>query len=628
MKILQFFVLLLLWPTILFSQSSIPLDTLLVKASKSQDSSQYYFKEALRKVSTKADTGNYFYHRFFINDKVYNTDSTTYYAEKVIPILIELDSLSRLREIYDRLHYQELRAGRYEECLNYIQLALTTAEKMRDTAMISLHYADKAILYHDFEDYEKGIEYGKIAFKIMNEAKKKEYRYLIFANNSIAINFDDWGKGDSALYYHYMNVDYLKHVKDSTRFSFVFNNIGNTLLKQEKFEQARKMILRALTLNKMSKKVYNLATNYTNLATIDYELKNYESAKANFVLANQYARESESIEKIRDVIQQEAWFYKKTGDYKMALEKQEAFYVLRDSIFNKDRAQKVAEMETKYETEKKERDLAETRANLAEKDLEVERKNLFFYGATGIAIIFALLGFLIFKQQRLKNRQLQREAELKEALARIETQNKLQEQRLRISRDLHDNIGSQLTFVTSSLDNLKYKLDGEDSVVSQKLDAISQFTTQTIYELRDTIWAMNKEKINMDDLRVRISNFIDKAGSVRDGITYQFLISEKIDVEDSMPSVQGMNVYRIIQEAINNSLKYSEASNIEVFLDVQQDLYVLEIKDNGKGFHSESVSKGNGLANIEKRTRDLKGESVIESEPGKGTRILITFPKS
>ncbi|MEZ4874138.1 MAG: histidine kinase [Flavobacteriaceae bacterium] len=598
-----------------------------MKAFTSKDSSEIYFSEAKKLIKSKADTANYWYYRFYVNDNQKNTDSTTFYSQKVIPLLRQLDSLERLRKIYERLHYQELRSGKYEEALDFAQLALTVAEQMKDTALISLHTSDKSIVYHDFEDYEKGVAYGKKAYQIMAQAKNKQYKYFIFANNATAINFDDWGKADSALYYHYQNVELLKKVDDSLRFSFIFNNIGNTLLKSKKYEEAKKYVNRALVMNKINGRIYNLATNYTNLATIAYEQGNNAEAKANFILANQYAKESESIEKIRDVVQQEAWFYKKIGDYKNALEKQEAFYKLRDSVFNEERAAKVTEIETKYETEKKERDLAETRATLAEKELEVERKNRFLYGSLALALLLGLIGYLFYNQQKLKNRQLKKEVQLKEALARIETQNKLQEQRLRISRDLHDNIGAQLTFVTSSVDNLKYGLEDQQSKVSEKLSHISDFTTQTIYELRDTIWAMNKEVISVEDLQARISNFIEKAGVVNTKVTFAFIVAENISNEVRLPSVQGMNVYRVIQEAVNNALKYAEAKHIKVRLSEEKNQYQLTIEDDGKGFDPDTTQMGNGLNNIKKRARDIHGEAMITSQVGEGTQILVTFPK-
>lgn len=615
------------FPLLIWAQGNKPLDEILQKAFGSKDSSNYYYHSALKLVKTKADTANYLYFKFFRKNTDQENDSAAYFAERVIPMFIKLDTLGRLRKVYEQMHYQNLNAGKYEEALNYIQKAISVAEKMKDTAMISLHTTDKANVYHDFEDYEKGVRFGKEAYNILYGHDPENYKYLIFANNVIAINFDDWKKPDSALYYHYKNLPLIPKTGDTLRYGFVYNNIGNTLLKNKKFSEAKIYINKSLAINKLRNKDYNLATNYTNLATIAYEEGDSKAAVIFFKEAYFYAERSKSIEKIRDVVQQEAWFYKKTGNFEKALERQEAFYVLRDSVFNDERAKLMAEMETKYETEKKEKLLAEAHAELVQTELEVGRKNTMIYGSLGLAVILGLLGYLFYNQQRIKNSQLQKESELKEALARIETQNKLQEQRLRISRDLHDNIGSQLTFVTSSVENLKYGLGAEESKISQKLGEIGNFTTQTIYELRDTIWAMNKNNITSEDLQSRISNFIEKAGEAREQIDFQFIVSEGIKAGTRLSSIQGMNIYRIIQEAVNNALKHAEASAISVNVDKSNSTYKVKIQDNGRGFNLKEAGTGNGLQNIKKRATDLNGSAEIVSEKGKGTTVLISFPE-
>ena len=604
------------------------LDEILLKAYKSNDSSGYYFNLAKGYISQKSDSANYLYFKFYKNYKDQKTDSSLYYANRVIPLLKDLDSLNRLRKIYSELHYIYLNKGRLEQALKYCQQALALAEKKKDTAMISLHQADISNIYHAFEDYEKGVLYGKRAFKTMKAAKVPNYKYLIFANNIIAINFDDWQKPDSALAYHYKNIPLIAKTEDSTRYSFVYNNLANTLLKQQKFSEAKKFQLRALSIDELTGKDYFLAADYTNLATIAYRENDYALAEKYFVAAVKHAQLSQNIEKIRDVTQQQAWYYKKTGNYKKALELQEQFYVLRDSVFNEKRAENMAEMEVKYETEKKEKDLAETRAGLAESKLEVEQKNIFIYGLAALVIILGLLAYLLYTQHKLKTRQLQKESELKTALAKIETQNQLQEQRLRISRDLHDNIGSQLTFIISSIDNLKFGLREAGTSVNDKLAKISEFTSQTIYELRDTIWAMNKTDISVEDLQARISNFIEKAKIASD-VEFQFIIDHKLLKESHFNSVQGMNIYRIIQESVNNALKYSEASLIKVQISKSaatgDERFIVAVFDDGKGFNPEGLVFGNGMANIKKRAKDLGGSVDISSEEGKGTSVQLAF---
>jgi signal transduction histidine kinase len=239
----------------------------------------------------------------------------------------------------------------------------------------------------------------------------------------------------------------------------------------------------------------------------------------------------------------------------------------------------------------------------------------------GLALVLALLGYLLYNQQKLKNHQLQKESELKQALIKIETQNRLQEQRLRISRDLHDNIGAQLTFIISSLDNLKYGFKDMDGKLSTKLDGISGFTSQTICELRDTIWAMNRNEITFEDLQVRISNFIDSAKIASEKTSFSFKIDSSVNSEHVFSSVHGMNIYRIIQEAVNNALKYSEGNTISVEISEEQKTYKVLIEDDGKGFDLDKFNRGNGLNNMNKRASELGTTLTINSIIGKGTKI-------
>lgn len=614
------------------SQNKSPLEAVLLKGFLSTDSSEVYFASARKLIKTQADSANYLYFKAFKTQSLSQRDSAMYYFDRAIPLLKEVDSLNRLRKSYNQYHYLNLDQGNYEQALEYTQKALSIAEKLRDTANISLHLSDIGNIYHEFEDYKKGIIYGKKAFAVMNSASKKVYKYLIFANNIIGINFDDWKKPDSALFYHYKNLEFLDYVEDTLRFSFVLNNIGNTLLKQKKYSKAKKYLMRALVMDKINENNYSLTSDYTNLATIAYNENQNVLAEQYFKEAENYAKKSGSLEKVRDLTLQQAWFYKKIGDFKKAYEFQEQFFVLRDSVFNKERAGKIAEMEAKYETEKKEKDLAQSRAYLAESELKIKQKNIFIYGMIALALFVGVVGFLVYRQQKLKNNQLQKEADLKTALAKIETQNQLQEQRLRISRDLHDNIGSQLTFIISSIDTLKMRLTDVGSEVTTTLAAISNFTSQTIYELRDTIWAMNKTEISIEDLQTRILNFIEKA-KISSDVNFQFRIDKDLLTEKEFTSVQGMNIYRIMQEAVNNALKYADATEILVLLSQptlsiekrmnHKSSFMMEIKDDGKGFNFEKSSFGNGLENIKKRANDLGGTVTINSNVGSGTTLQL-----
>ncbi|HPW98980.1 MAG TPA: sensor histidine kinase, partial [Flavobacterium sp.] len=290
---------------------------------------------------------------------------------------------------------------------------------------------------------------------------------------------------------------------------------------------------------------------------------------------------------------------------------------LQDKIIEQTVRKQTNEFETKYQTVKKEKLIAQQKE-------EVKYKNILLLGLTIIVFFIALFGFLIFRQQKLKNKQQKQEFELKSAITQIEKQNELQQQRLSISKDLHDNIGAQLTFIISSVETAKYVADIKNTTLESKLSNISNFTKDTIVELRDTIWAMNSETINFEDLRLRILNFIEKATTATTDISFNFMVDNALK-NTHLSSVQGMNVYRCIQEAINNAIKYSEANNILVEVILDKNEIKIIIKDNGKGFDVETISNGNGLQNMQKRMEEIGGTFQIVSEPTKGTQIKLNF---
>ena len=211
-------------------------------------------------------------------------------------------------------------------------------------------------------------------------------------------------------------------------------------------------------------------------------------------------------------------------------------------------------------------------------------------------------------------------------MAQIETQNKLNEQRLSISRDLHDNIGAQLTFIISSVDNIKYAFDIQNQKLDSKLQSISNFAKTTIVELRDTIWAMNNNEITFEDLRARILNFIEKAKVAKEDVDFKFDIDPALN-PIKLSSISGMNIYRTIQEAVHNAVKYSDASRISIEAKSAGDKITVDVNDNGIGFDEKTVEKGSGLENMRKRIEDIGGIFRIDSNKGKGTSISLILNK-
>lgn len=606
---------------ILFQSFGQDLSTRLEEALTQPDSARKIFEMEFTQLQTPRDSGIYFYFlaRFQRSS-----------GERKEAVQSNLNALQYLKlkedpfyviRAYNNLTYLESILGDWEKAMLYGQKALESSRVANDTNRMAYSLADISIVYHDMEQYDKGVEFSKNGLQLINQFSDADPKIKAFVLNAIGINFDDWNQPDSALYYHYQVLDLYPRM-DSSEFTNSFNNIGNTLLKQGKFAEAKKWVEISLKYNLQAGDYYKIATNFNNLATIAYSLGDFQKAEVLMDSTYKYVLASESREKLRDYLYDQFRFQRKKGNLTLAIDYLEQYSELKDSIFKEDRVRMIGEIQTLYEVETKERELAESRAALAEKELQSKsRNNLLLILLIGLILVLGS-SFFIYYRQKSRNRHLEQEAKLQAVFAEQETQKRLQEQRNRISSDLHDNIGAQLTFIISSLNHLKFA-DFSKEKIAEKLDQVSSFTVDTINELRDTIWAMNQDQVTVEDIKSRLSGLIQKAQSSCPEIHFSLEIENTLPENYVLNSLEGINLYRIAQEAINNSIKHAEASEISVWVTGEKDSIQLKVKDNGKGF-GENDEGGNGLHTMKARALRIGKELIVHSELGKGTEISIS----
>ena len=512
--------------------------------------------------------------------------------------------------------------GFYEDALTYYLRALDIYDELNKKEEEATVTNNIGLVYSYLGINDKAIEYhlkAKTAFEELNNKKGISEVY-----NNIAIIYANDGDLEKALNYFKYSLAIEVNLNDKKGMAESANNVGAVYYYMQEVDSALTYFEQSVTIEKSIGNFAGLPASFNNIAQVLIENKRLSESITYIDSAYQYAKDYKVATEIENSLLNYSEYYEASQNNSKALDYYKAYTQAKDSLLNLDTNSKIAELEIEYQTEKKEKELLEHRADLAEKELDLSKKNNYILGLSALAIVLMLLGYLIYNQQKLKNRQLKKENELNDALIKIETQNKLQNQRLRISRDLHDNIGAQLTFIISSLDNLKYGFQLPEKL-SQKLGNISAFTTTTINELRDTIWAMNKNEITFEDLQVRISNFIDKANLAAHNIVFQLHIEDNVDKIAVFSSIEGMNIYRIIQEAINNALKYADAKTIRLTIeDIDCKLKII-ISDDGKGFNQATVKLGNGIQNMKKRAAEINAGLIVDSKEHKGTRIILNL---
>ena len=246
-----------------------------------------------------------------------------------------------------------------------------------------------------------------------------------------------------------------------------------------------------------------------------------------------------------------------------------------------------------------------------------------FLSLCGVALLSALVGTVRYYSTR----------KLKEQIRALEKEQAIRKERERISRDLHDNVGSQLTFLISSIDNLTFSRSPHPSPLSEgdgnisrdlraRLQDVSAYGRKTIKELRNTIWAMKHEDTDIEHLILKLNEFKQEVNSRISNLHME--INNYIKSSVTLSTQQILSLYRIIQEAIQNVIKHSGATEVHIEFSSTKDKINLAIHDNGKGFDVNKLNKGNGLNNMKSRCKEASGELQIES--GKdGTTIKCMF---
>ncbi len=512
--------------------------------------------------------------------------------------------------------------GKYDESLQYALKAIALYESVDAQEPLADAYG---LLGYQMKrrNIEKALYYMQKGKKIAE--KNRFQKPLLSIYNNYGVLKEMQRQYDSALYFYDKGLVIKEQIRDSIGIPYSLNNIAGIHVIRKQFAEAKMLYDRAIYIRQRLQDQFGLAENYTYYGDLYSSQNQYKQAigwyQKSLELATRY-RYTNLIQYSYKMLSEN---YESLKNEKEALYHFKKYVQYKDSLLNQDTNSKIAELEVRFETNKKEKQLAQNKNELLQKEIEAKKARFLILGLSLCAIFFALIGYLIFRQQKLKNRQQEQEFQLKSAIAQIETQNQLQEQRLTISRDLHDNIGAQLTFIISSVDNIKYAFNIENAKLDSKLQSISQFTKSTIIELRDTIWAMNADEIAFEDLRARILNFIEKAKTAKENIAFQFDIDDSLQ-QLQLSSIYGMNIYRTLQEAINNALKYADPTQIDIIVKKIDDSVSIQILDNGTGFDIETSIKGNGLLNMQKRIESIGGIFTLQSEVGKGTSISLLIP--
>lgn len=200
----------------------------------------------------------------------------------------------------------------------------------------------------------------------------------------------------------------------------------------------------------------------------------------------------------------------------------------------------------------------------------------------------------------------------------LQIQHQVEEERKRISRDLHDNMGAYTTALLSNVESVKQR--GATSELMQKMQANAQ---EILTSLKDTIWLLNNKTSTLQELIDNYKTYSKRL--IQNFLNIELNVVEDIQNNVQLTSTKALHVKKVLHEALQNSIKHSQATAINVVITSNKTSTTILIKDNGVGFNMEQINFGDGLLNMQWRAKEAGFQVFINSQINKGTIITLVL---
>lgn len=502
--------------------------------------------------------------------------------------------------------------------------AIPIAKKSGDYELISSLYKAIAIIFMNTNEREKASEYLNEAQNYIEKATKrsptlaesKMETYIINAENLIELkHFYDAKKVLDKAY------SILSKYPESNLNDSYFYSEGIYYAKQNKHLKALESYEKGI---KSAEKHQNLiALNRLKFAEYEvlFKLKNYKKAKDNleYLLKN-----TPFIVDKKNYYNELAKVYNATKNHEKAYFYANKYNTVNDSL-NKSKFQnEIVELEAKYKKAENEKkiSLLQSQNDKAALLANNNRLNSILFGVLSF-LLFLIVLFLWILNKNQKKLSFQKELNHKQELTVLENQKKLsvsnaliegeEMERKRIARDLHDGLGSMLSGLKMHLNLTEKENNSSKAEVGTLLD-------NSIKELRNVSQNLMPESLLKLNLEHALRDLCMANSNLKTKIEFQYL-AHKLN----LPKNYEIMIYRIIQELLNNALKYANATQILVSCSQNQGVFFITVEDNGIGFNLSEIkdNKGMGLRNIKNRVAFLNGKLEIDTTENKGTSTYI-----
>ena len=520
--------------------------------------------------------------------------------------------------------------GNYPGAMIIAQKGLAAAEQRNDKEMIAHYNNQMGFIYLKQEKPAEAIKYYR---QYLNLARGMGNQMVLAdAFNCMSDIYFSENDQKTALEYLFDALDIYKNVGTrktiykknglkndgpgkSDRVSYTLFKISNVYKQQGRYPLSLQYALKGLNYHDgrhiPSFNQYDLASYYINIGDVYRALKNYKNAMH---FLNKGLLLSKTIlhrEDILDAYNGLSKTYALQKYYDSAYHYQLLFAVLKDSIINENASRAIEQVRSRFESDKKDKEIALLKQQQKIKQTEAENRALVLNILIGFFILSAVISYLIVYIRNNKKQQQQA----------YEKQLAVQAERQRISGDMHDDIGTGLSTMLIYINLLKSKLKGGADYPD--VERVAAMGDGLVAQMKEIVWSLNPVNDSLESLLIFIRLYF---AQLFEHLPYRTSIVFPASIPDvALKGVIRRNIYLSIKEALNNIIKHANASYVELKIELQQDELIIYVKDNGKGFPDNQDGQffSNGLKNMQRRMEQINGRFKFFNDGGASISIEL-----
>lgn len=542
------------------------------------------------------------------------------YDSSVVFLNHALEKANKLKDeelkasTFHNLSSNYIATGDYTLALSYLTQATTIFEKEHNQQKFAKSCINLGDLYQKIGDKKSAEKFLLKAIKIAEDSKDKSL--LAAAQNTYGIYLAGEGSFDSALVYFSNSAIIREEIKQFSELYWNYNNMGGIYYYLNQLDKALFYFNKSLEIARVINSESVIATVYNNIGSVLNQMKQFDKAIEQHLLALNLSEKINNSTIKKDALENLYLAYQNKGDYKKALDYHQQFTNYSDSIFSIEKAEQLANIQTKYETEYKVKEIEQEREVAKANAVAEGQKRRMLLLALIAVILIAVFGLiLIALNNKKKKAELEIIAQKKIVEAIFEAEEK---ERARIAKDLHDGIVQNLTALKLAVNHAAKNSPAQ--VV--ELENISGDLEKTTKEVREISYQMMPVTLKELGLIKALDELLQRNLTIAN-IQFEF---NHFGLENRLPEKIEVNVYRICQELINNSIKHSQASNISILLQIRNSTLQLTYEDDGVGFDANNVKKGIGLNSLNSRIEMIKGSLEFNDAEVSGTTAYIRIP--